>query len=400
MKNETINKLIFIGKANFNQKNIVKLTTESNEDNNFDDLGIVINKDNIKDYKKFKDYPLFLLSGDILKEQNKIIKYFHSKNIFFTKENLSFLNKGDIVELDCKRSGESRLFIIYRINSDDNTLIPTNACNCNCIMCPIPIFCREDKVDTNIGKFLKIISLIDKKTKFLGISGGEPTILKDKLIEILSYCKRYLPNTGISLLTNGRMFYYKSFVDAIDSVGLKNIDFCIPLYSNDYKIHDEITAVKGSFSQTVQGIKNLLSKNQSVELRIVMQKKNYKDLEKIVDFIIENFPNIFRISFMGLEFLGKAVINYDKIWISYNDLKNNIQKSSIKLLKNGFKVYIYNFPMCKLDEPFRNLCVKSISDYKVRYLNECNKCAQKKECGGTFLSNLNKLREEGVEPIK
>jgi His-Xaa-Ser system radical SAM maturase HxsC len=241
--------------------------------------------------------------------------------------------------------------------------------------------------------------MMNRQTKFLTITGGEPTLLKNGLVEILSFCKKYLPMTQIEILSNGRMFFYCSFVDAISSVGIKFLEVGVPLHSWNEKGHDQITLVPGSFVQTVTGIKNLANSNINVEIRVVIQKGNYLELTDIANFIIKEMPNVKRVSFIGMEMLGSAIKNSENIWVNYQEIGLNLKDSIFKLLTHGIKVNIYNIPLCKIDVDLRSLCVKSISDYKVRYLEECDSCKLKDECGGIFVSSKNFVKNEGVVAI-
>ena len=68
------------------------------------------------------------------------------------------------------------------------------------------------------------------------------------------------------------------------------------------------------------------------------------------------------------------------------------------LVKNEIDVGIYNYPLCCVDQPYWSLCEKSITDYKVRYLPQCNQCIKKDACGGMFSGTYN-LMKGVIEPI-
>ncbi len=319
-------------------------------------------------------------------------------NYFYPTNDISFLEEWDIVEIQPAQTNQ-RLMILYRIGTDDNLMIPTNDCNSSCIMCPLPL--SHNKSDwLSLKKIERILSLMDKTTKHLSISWWEPTLLKQDFIKILSLCKSYIPNTSISILSNGRTFSYSSLVDAINSVWIKNIDFCIPLHAHIAEIHDGITKVKWSFDQTIQGIKNLLSKWQNIELRIVIQKDNYMFLEDIADFIWDNFNGLYRVSFIGMEFLWSAIINKDRVWVPYSDFKHNMQNAIMKLLKKKIWAYVFNVPLCFVDPPFRDFCLQSISKYKIKYFNVCDECIMRSSCWWVFQSSYYMLEKENIIPIK
>jgi MoaA/NifB/PqqE/SkfB family radical SAM enzyme len=114
-------------------------------------------------------------------------------------------------------------------------------------------------------------------------TGGEPTIRKD-LIELVSYAKN-LGYGEIFIITNGRMFSYPGFSRRIRGAGLTNVLFS--LHASEASMHDCLTRTPGSFSQTVQGIKNLKELGGvMIATNTVVNKKNYRDLPKLVQFLV------------------------------------------------------------------------------------------------------------------
>ncbi len=392
-------KLLYGGDANFKGNFVVKIYLSDKFVGDYSEASLLVCENNIKQLNKIniKKFKFIIISpevGDFFDNS----KYKDANLLIFkSKEDISFLKEGDIIELSS--DGKlSRFFILYRTGFNDNVIVPTNRCNNKCIMCPQPIYINEDRMP-DISKIEKIIGMINKQTKFLTITGGEPTLLKEDLIKILKICKNYLPDAKISILTNGRMFSYISFVDAINSVGLKFLEIGIPIHSYNEIIHDSITLVPNSFSQTIKGIKNLVASNNNVEIRVVLQKKNYLDLSKIADFIIREIPDIARVSFVGMETLGWCLKNINDTWVPYKEIKDHLEKAVLRLLTHKINVNIYNIPLCKVNETLWPLCAKSISGYKVRYFPECNLCKEKENCGGVFVSSLNFIKKEGMVPI-
>jgi len=400
MENRHAKKLFYGGEANFKGNFIVKIYLSDKFVNGFDEAALVLCKNNLDQLNKIdlKKFKFIIISLEIAGTFNDL-KYKNINNLIFkSKENISFFKEGDLIELSADGS-LGRIFILYRMESSDNVIVPTNRCNNKCIMCPQPIYINESGT-IDISRIEKIFSLIDRQTNFLTITGGEPTLLKESLIKILKICKNYLPNAKILLLTNGRMLSYISFVDAINSVGLKFLELGIPIHSYYGKGHDSITQVPDSFAQTIKAIKNLIASKNNIEIRVVIQKNNYLDLTKIADFIIKEIPDVNRVSFIGMEALGWALKNIKDVWIPYQEIKDHLEKAVLKLLTHKVNVNIYNIPPCKVGEILRPLCAKSISDYKVRFLPECNLCKEKENCGGIFYSSLRFIKEEGVIPIK
>lgn len=285
----------------------------------------------------------------------------------------------------------------FRADSNDNAIVVTNQCNCNCIMCPEPFTIRQNDV-VSVEKIMNLLRLIEIHPQYLCITGGEPTLLKEKLFDILDVCRDRFPYTKFNLLTNARMFSYENYVKEFNMHKPQNMSIGIPIYGDNSEVHDAITDTNGSFIQSMKGIKNLIESGNQIELRIVVSKMNYNRLVELSTFIIKELPKVKRVSIMGLEMLGNAIINKEKVWIYYEEMKENLTDTAVNFIGHGIETYFYNFPLCFIDEKLWSITHKSISDYKVRYYNECEDCKVKAKCGGFFNSTIN-LKEIKVQPI-
>ncbi len=336
----------------------------------------------------------YLFEDDILPEN--IENYLFKSGVPFLKgvNHIRTLIDRDIIEVI---SVNNIAKVLFRVNSGDNALVVTNNCNCNCIMCPEPFGVRQND-NIPVEKIVNMISLIDSNTNYLCITGGEPTILKEKLFIILDECKEKLINTNFMFLTNARMFTYINYAYEFNLHRPPHMVLGIPIYGNCSEIHDPITNTIGSFQQTVNGVRNLLGLGNNIELRIVVTKLNYKNLIGLSNFIISKFPKVLRVNIMALEMLGNAIINKEHIWIGFDEIKDIIRETAVNLISNGIETYLFNFPLCFVDESLWSIALKSISDYKVRYFDECEICKAKEKCGGFFYSTIN-LKELKVKPI-
>ena len=86
------------------------------------------------------------------------------------------------------------------INSNDNALFITSQCNNRCVMCCQPPLLRND-LDGYFQKNKALIDSAPRELRSLGITGGEPTLLGDRLFELLRHIRTKLPETEIHLLT-------------------------------------------------------------------------------------------------------------------------------------------------------------------------------------------------------
>lgn len=100
-------------------------------------------------------------------------------------DNISDFNEGDVINI----SPNGEVCFLYEINSTSNAIFATARCNHRCIMCPQPPVQQEkDRTDFN----LDLIKLFDKDTQEVGITGGEPTMIGDRLFEIIRQIKNHV----------------------------------------------------------------------------------------------------------------------------------------------------------------------------------------------------------------
>ena len=259
----------------------------------------------------------------------------------------------------------------------------TERCNHRCIMCPQPPILQEkDKTPFN----MKLISLFDKSTQEIGITGGEPTLIGDNLFTLISHIKKELPKTAISILSNGVKFADKEYAMKLAKCKHQDLQIDIPLFSDIAEEHNRIVGAK-TFYKTVQGLYNLALFHQRIGIRIVIHKQTYKRLPQFADFIYHNFPFVAQVAFMQMETTGLAKENFEELWIDPYDYNRELREAVLLLADRGMKPYIYNAQLCVLPDEIRCYAQQSISDWKDIYIPECEECALKGQCAGFFESN-------------
>lgn len=288
-------------------------------------------------------------------------------------------HEGDVVVIN--KQGE--IIFVYEINSNHNALMTTERCNHRCIMCPQPPILQEkDKTPFN----LKLISLFDKSTSEIGITGGEPTLIGDNLFKLINHIKKELPQTAISILSNGVKFAEKEYAMKLAKCKHQDLQIDIPLFSDISEEHNRIVGAK-TFYKTVQGLYNLALFRQRIGLRIVVHKQTYKRLPQFADFIYHNFPFAVQVAFMQMETTGLAKENLEELWIDPYDYNKELREAVLLLADRGMKPYIYNAQLCVLSKDIRCYAQQSISDWKDIYIPECEGCVLKGQCAGFFESN-------------
>jgi hypothetical protein len=74
----------------------------------------------------------------------------------------------------------------------------------------------------------------------------------------------------------------------------------------------------------------------------------------------------------------------DKLWIDPWDYQDQLEAAVEVLSTRGMNVSIYNHQLCVLRKSLWKFARKSISDWKNIYLDECQSCSAREQCGGFF----------------
>lgn len=283
----------------------------------------------------------------------------------------------------------------FEIDSNSNVLFVTDQCNNRCIMCCQPPK-RKDDFDYYYKKNVALVKSAPKETKTVCITGGEPTFSGDRFIELVRLVRNELPDTEIQILSNGRLFADHALAQQLKKVGGEKVFVGIPLHSDYAGDHDKIAGIKGAFNETMLGLYNLADEGVAVELRVVINKMNYQRLPQIADYIFKNLYFVSWVALMGMEDTGLATKNANHIWIEPIDYSNQLCKAVDILDGCGIPVAIFNIPLCLLPHDYHNFAAQSISDWKTKYLNICDRCVLKEKCCGLF-STSNKTYQ-GLKP--
>jgi His-Xaa-Ser system radical SAM maturase HxsC len=341
--------------------------------------------------KDVQDIPNTKFLGVLTTQQEYELK--NGENVVFKIPTLEHLEDSDIVSV----GNDGNINTLYRINSKHNTLLATERCNSNCLMCSQPPRDRNDiPILYEIHK--KLIPLIPKDCVELGVSGGEPTLMGELFFSLMEQLKVELPNTEIHVLTNGRSFAWNHMAEKLGQINNRRLVLGIPVYSDYYQVHDYIVQAENAFYQTILGLQNLSRYDQRLEVRIVLHKQSIPRLTKLARYIYKNLPFVEHVAFMGLEYIGYTPKNIDKLWIDPYDYQNELAEAVEYLASQGMHVSIYNTPLCVLPERVWKYARKSISDWKNDYLPECKDCSKLNDCGGLFTWNLKK-HSEYIKPF-
>ncbi|MCY1274471.1 His-Xaa-Ser system radical SAM maturase HxsC [compost metagenome] len=301
---------------------------------------------------------------------------------------------GDVIALT---PASNLVRVLYRRGANSNLLFITNRCNSMCLMCSQPPKDIDDR--WHIEENLRLIDLMDPGEENIGISGGEPTLYREGLLEILAKCKTVLPEKSIHLLSNGRLLKDPSWISELRHLEHPRLSWGIPLYADNAGDHDHLVQASGAFSETMQGLYNLARASQVVEIRVVLNRLTTPRLAELAHFVFRNLPFARHVAFMGIESTGLAKKHYDELWIDPLDYQDQLGQAAYFLHNRGMPVSIYNLPLCLLPAHLSRFARQSISDWKNLFIDACQTCAATSHCAGFFKSHTARWQSRGIRPL-
>lgn len=133
-----------------------------------------------------------------------------------------------------------------------------------------------------------------KGAKGVVLTGGEPTI-HETFLDTLRLAKG-LGYSTVQVQTNGRRFCYPDFCRAAVEAGATEVSPA--LHGSTAALHEFLTGGKGSFAQTVTGIRNLKEMGVFVLTNTVITRANYRDLPGLARLFVKLGVDQFQFAFV------------------------------------------------------------------------------------------------------
>jgi len=305
----------------------------------------------------------------------------------------AYLADGDILRIS---PPEHSVRVLFRQDASVNSFLLTERCNNYCLMCSQPPRKVED--GWIVDEILEALPLIDPNVPEIMFSGGEPTLLGSRFLELVRACKSYLPRTALHVLSNGRSFSNPEFAESLGQIGHPDLMLGIPVYSDLPHIHDYVVQADGAYDETIRGILNLKQAGVPVEIRIVLHKQTIPRLSALAEFLTRNLLFVDHVALMGLEMTGFTKANLADLWIDPADYADELLRAVGILDRAKIRTSIYNSQLCLIDRPIWHFARRSISDWKQEYMPECKGCTVMDQCGGFFSSAALKYSSH-ISPI-
>ena len=262
----------------------------------------------------------------------------------------------------------------------------TEACNSNCVMCPMSSDQRRRGLSLSREEAQGLLNQIDEHTEHIDITGGEPFLHAELVLDILRQLNERWPQIPVQVLTNGRALCIPCIQRGLYPLLTPRLRFAIPVHAGSAALHDAITQSTGSFEQTLRGLEFLSSSPAQIEIRIVGHRKNVEHLDALCDMLLRSGLRISVVNFIAMEMNGSAAHNRDGLWVDYRTFFDAAKPLIHRFVHAGIDVGLYDFPLCAVDRAYWPITKKSITAWKVRYPGVCDMCDEKSACGGLFRS--------------
>ncbi len=283
---------------------------------------------------------------------------------------------GDVIVVDPLANRAERLI---RADSEHNTLLVTERCDQLCVMCSQP------PKKTHIDRFaeFKDACLLAPKDTLIGISGGEPTLYKSQLFDLIEHTISERPDLKFHILTNGQHFE-KNDQQILKNKIFENVTWGIPLYSSVPTEHDTIVVKDGAFDRLCRSFEYLLGAGAKIELRTVILQDNIQSLRSLAEYVSIHLAFVSQWSIMQLENIGFAKNRFSSLYFDHVHNFEEIGDALDIAELYGVPAVLFNFAKCTIPAPYRRYSTPSISDWKKKFVDSCDICSQKSTCAGFF----------------
>jgi len=272
-------------------------------------------------------------------------------------------------------------------------------CSNKCVFCKKtyapPALEKELKIQ-EIQTYKSLISYREKGYKNISITGNDP-LEYEKIVPLIKYIRK-IGFDRIIFCTHGRVPKDNDIMKQLIDSGVTFIR--IPIYGSNAKIHESITQTKGSFEETMNGIKSIkkLSKNISLGLITVIVQQNKKDLLNITKLALKFNPYNLQIEVAHL-YPG---VKDQSFCVPYKDLGRFVKKLVDYRFRMNINIDFNDIPYCVFgaDYDFVNMPLNLLSHEKPKgKLDMCNNCKVSYKCDGFFMNDIKKYGIGDLKPI-
>ena len=237
----------------------------------------------------------------------------------------------------------------------------TYRCNNNCIHCYNN---RRNSEELGTEEWKKVLDILwDLGIPHVVFTGGEPT-LRDDLVELIRHAESNGQITGLN--TNGRKLADAKYLASLISAGLDHVQITIESY--DARRHDAITRVKGSYQETVKGIRNVLSQGIYLVTNTTVMQENLDDIIPTIEFLRD-----LGVKHIAVNSIIRSGRGLNAHAVDYESLEKLLKRGRELSIIGDFEFRWYTpTPYCKLNPMELGLGMKSCTACRLNMAIEPN----------------------------
>lgn len=285
------------------------------------------------------------------------------------------------------------------------------SCNNHCVFC-VQGDKRKRYKNRTTEELLVLLEEHRASADGVVLTGGEVTLRKD-LPQLVEHASG-LGYKVIQIQTNGRMFAYRSLVDAVVEAGVTEVSPAI--HGPNAEIHDALVDAEGAFSQTVAGIRRLVSLGIPILMNSVITQANYRHLPAMARLFVDLGVRQFQLAFVHA--LGTAADNFDEVVPRYGDIRPYVKEALSIGIDAGLFVMTEAIPYCFMsgfEDYVAETLIPStavidaewvVEDYTQYRLTEgkakgpqCQECIRNPQCEGPWREYPERFGWDEFQPV-
>ena len=271
----------------------------------------------------------------------------------------------------------------------------TMACNERCPFCNVPAEDYRPATPPMEDIDAEIDGFIAAGARTLTISGGEPTLLRKRLLE-LTRRARAGGMDFVEVQTNA-VLIDEDYAAELAQAGVTSA--FVSLLSHVPALHDALTAVEGAFERCIRGIDAMLDVGIRVTLNPVSAASTQHLAADYIDFVAARLPRVRFVSMSAVQPHGRGAHNLDLL-PDYAVLGPAIERARQRAAAHGIELVnpYCGLPLCVgwKDDPARS--VEAFEAMRGGWQNTpgldntgdkshgapCQSCAWRTRCGGAW----------------
>jgi MoaA/NifB/PqqE/SkfB family radical SAM enzyme len=210
----------------------------------------------------------------------------------------------------------------------------TMACNERCPFCNVPAEDYPSRPTPQEELEAQLQAFLEAGEETLTISGGEPTLLRRPLVELIRRA-RALGLQHVELQTNAVLLDAER-CEELAEAGLTSA--FVSLLSDRGDLHDRLAGLEGAFTRCIDGIRALLAAGVQVTLNPVFASCTQDRAATYVDFVAQELPGVRHISLSAVQPHGRArqdlglLPDYAVLGASIREARRRARRHGITLL--------------------------------------------------------------------